>query len=122
MPRAAYQTSARRLRRRNRGGPRLLRNKRDLAEEVVLAEHVDPPAVLLHLDCALEDDDELASPCAFLRQHLPFRKVDLVRDRRDLLERFLRQPREERHVADQLDLGVLAEAHAATLRQVLGHV
>src|SRR5207245_2669978 len=81
----------------------------------------DPPSVLPHLGCAFEDHDELVPARALLREHLSLTKVDLVRDPGDLFQALARQPREQRHLADQLDLAVAAEAHGATLRPWCSH-
>src|SRR5262249_45250525 len=109
-----------RRRRRDSGGPRLLRHERDLAEEIASTESADPLAVLRHVGAAVEDDDELAPALAFPPEGLALRHVDLVRDRRDLVQPTLGELAEERNVPDQVDLRVLGEPHGATLTAFRG--
>jgi hypothetical protein len=76
---------------------------------------IDFPAVLADISRSVHDDHELAAVCTLLREHSPRRQDKLVSLSRDGCELPLATAREQRHLLDQLDLGVLAQKHDAIL-------
>src|SRR2546423_8221418 len=78
--------------------------ERDRGEEVALSEPVHSPAVLLDVCRSLEQDEELAARRSLARHLLALVEVDLVREQRDLLQLRPRAAREQRNLADKVDL------------------
>ena len=96
---------------RGRDGRRARRpgDERDLTEEVAGAERVHLAALAPHVCAALDQHEEFVTRGALVRQLCPLAEAQLVRDRGDLVELALREPAEERHALDQLDLCVLPQ-------------
>src|SRR5689334_1679328 len=97
---------------------RLARNERNLAEEVTRAESVDLAPVLPDVGGPLEQHEELTPRMALASHLLAVAQVDLVGEHREVLQLRLRQAREQRHLADQIDLLVMAESHRPSLEWV----
>src|SRR4029450_11953446 len=97
---------------------RAVRDQRDLPEELAGPPGRELPAVSAHLRLALEENEEFATAVALTRQNLSLGQVDLVRDGRDPRQLGLRKACEQRHLPDELDLLVPAEAerHGLSVR------
>ena len=106
-------------RRRDHGrSPRLTRDERDLAKKVARPKRVHSPAVLLDVRRPVEQDEELAARRSLARHLLALVEIDLVREQRDLLQLRPRAAREQRNLADKVDLLVSAQSHTASLKPI----
>src|SRR5437868_8847274 len=90
----------------------MIRDERDLPEELACPPGRELLALPADLGLALEQHEELAAALPLAGQHLPLPEVDLVGDRGHLPELLLGEPGEERHLRDRFDLRVLAKPHS----------
>src|SRR4029450_2210189 len=93
--------------------PPLRRAERELAQKVARPESVHSTPVLLDVRRPVEQDEELAARRPLARHLLALVEVDLVREQRDLLQLRPRAAREQRNLADKVDLLVSAQSHTA---------
>ena len=96
-------------RRRDRRGARDVGDEGDLADPVARAELTDGAPLADDLHRAALDHEELSAALALTHERLVGGDVELVGDDGDVPELALRQPREQRHVGEELDLAVLAQ-------------
>src|SRR5579862_1734969 len=108
-----------RAQRRLRGRRHLARladDERELADEVARADRLHAPALLRHLDLAVDDREELTAHRPLACKRPAGGEVEVLRDLRELRELALRQSGEQRHALERFDLRVLCEQlHAASV-------
>src|SRR5262249_8053882 len=94
---------------------RAVGQQRDLAEPVARSEIGDLPPALRHASGARDQYEELAPGSALAREHGPLPHVEVVGTRCQLPPLALRAPAEQRHLLQEVDLGVSAQRHGAIL-------
>ena len=104
-----------RRRRRHRRRSRSVREQGDLADPVAAAQLGHLLSFLCHRNRAVDEHEELAAGSSFARQLGAVTEVDLVGDRRELLELGLRAAGEEGHSLQELDLRVPSKRHSGIL-------